>query len=124
MVNFRVTGMFALTSALREAVLSSTCFSFQIAKYSTKFTFLEDVGLKPEDAYRIDTKGNKEYLKFKDLPINETAAYRHRWKREVLANVGGRRLRPSVVREVSNDVRFFSKSFQRSFNKHGEFFQI
>ena len=92
----------------------------QIAKYSTKFTFLEDVGLKPEDAYRVDAKANKEYLKFKDLPINETAAYRLRWKREVLANVGQKRFRGSAVKAASNDARFFSKSFQKSFNKPGE----
>jgi hypothetical protein len=64
---------FNLNHFFHPEILIAFC---QIAKYSTKWTFLEDVGLKPEDAFRIDVKANKEYFKFRDSPINETANFK------------------------------------------------
>ena len=91
---------------------------FQIAKYSTKWTFIEDVGLKPEDAFRVETKANGEYLKYKNLPLNETANYRMRWKREILSDFG-KRFRDPAFGAKTDDVRFYGKAYQKSFRKPG-----
>jgi hypothetical protein len=89
----------------------------KVAKYSSNRTFLEDVGLKPEDAFRTDSKANRQYIKFTSLPFAETAHYKAKWKREILTEKN--QIFERNEKRRSELVRFFSKDFQKSFLNPG-----
>jgi hypothetical protein len=60
-----------------------------------------------------------QLIKYKNLPLSETAHYRLRWKREVLAGNGSRFVNGDKVKAAA-DARFFSKAFQKEFLKPGK----
>ena len=78
--------------------------------------------MKPENAYRSDSRGNVQYLKYKCLPFSETAHYKARWKREMLTVCDGRnRFLTFAEKRQSENSRFFHKDFQKTFLRPGKY---
>merc|ERR1712238_86117 len=88
-----------------------------IVKYSENKTFLEDVGVSPEYAYRDDKLGDRSYLSISNTPMSSIASY-NRKKGEMClvkhAHTKGyfKENRPAAVKK-----RYHGKDFQKVFNK-------
>ena len=88
-----------------------------IVKYSENKTFLEDVGVSPEYAYREDKFGDRSYLSISNTPMSSTASY-YRKKGEMGFDKNGntkgyfKENRPAAVKK-----RYHGKDFQKVFNK-------
>ena len=89
-----------------------------IAKHSYKLTFLEDVGISPENAYREDRVGDKSLLNVNFLPLNVTSSYKNYWQRQLLTNFKHPYKNVIFSNNQKNKYnRYHDKDFQKQFRR-------
>ena len=88
-----------------------------IAKHSTKKTFIEDVGVAPENAWREDKAGDKSMLSLTCNPKGTTPSYKNRWKweQDELCDLEHVFKHPKLKK--AHHKRYHGKEFQKTFNR-------
>ena len=90
-----------------------------IVKYSANKTFLEDIDVAPEHAFRRDKTRDRSLLTFPTLPISVTSSYSKHWKRDndELCNFYHAFVPNGNQRRSKRSKRYFGKEFQLLFNR-------
>lgn len=95
-----------------------------IVKHSANKTFLEDIDVAPEHAFRRDKTRDRSLLTIPTLPMSVTSSYSKHWKRDndELCNFYHAFIPTGNQRRSKRSKRYFGKEFQLSFNR-GELLQ-
>ena len=95
-----------------------------IVKHSANKTFLEDIDVAPEHAFRRDKTRDRSLLTIPTLPMSVTSSYSKHWKRDndELCNFYHAFIPTENQRRSKRSKRYFGKEFQLSFNR-GELLQ-
>lgn len=95
-----------------------------IVKHSANKTFLEDIDVAPEHAFRRDKTRDRSLLTVPTLPMRVTSSYSKHWKRDndELCNFYHAFIPTGNQRRSKRSKRYFGKEFQLSFNR-GELLQ-
>ncbi len=86
-----------------------------IAKHSLKKTFIEEVGISPQHAFREDRTGEQSFVGTPSLPNRITASYKKYWKRPSDELCSTKCSRTGPVHR--NSKRYHHKEFLREFTK-------
>jgi hypothetical protein len=100
-----------------------------IAKHSGNKTFLEEVGVSPEFAFRLDNIGDRYFLTLQVLPVNLTSSYRSYFKRnrDEMCNLKQHKFWGLKTKSNQDRKRYHEKPFQKIFNKsdrHGNLLDL
>ena len=92
-----------------------------ISAFSSKLTFLEDVGISSENAYREDHVGDKSLLNLNFLPLNVTSSYKNYWQRRYygaeLCNFKHSYKNVIFSNQKNKYNRYHDKDFQKQFRR-------
>ena len=88
-----------------------------IVKFSANKTFLEDIDVAPEHAFRRDKARDRSLLTVSTLPISVTSSYSKNWKRDYDELCNFYHLFKPPIQRSKRSKRYFGKEFQLSFNK-------